>query len=274
MDKFILWALLFLISINANAAVITHGGTLPDSAQKTDFYAIIDSATISAITNADISSSAAILASKLDLTSPGSIGTTVAGVGDFTTLGVGVASARNLLDVQGTVNLNSLEVLNNGNVGIGSLNPSSTLDVQGTVRVTSLTITTGNLGIGSVNPGFTLDVGGTVRSKGFFVNGYNGMVGARNVSQNVSTIYQASTDLFVYGSYGSCSGGTPPTSVNLLSDSSATPVTAVSHCIVDGDKSELCNVSGIVRKSDYYEITFTSSGTSCGSAVSSIAIGS
>lgn len=49
------------------SATITHGGTLPDSAGKSDFYAIIDNATISGIANAEVASGAAIVASKLDL---------------------------------------------------------------------------------------------------------------------------------------------------------------------------------------------------------------
>jgi hypothetical protein len=40
---------------NRGFATIAHGGTLPDEAQKTDFYAIIDNASISGITNDDIS---------------------------------------------------------------------------------------------------------------------------------------------------------------------------------------------------------------------------
>lgn len=46
-------------------ATITHGGTLPNSSNKTDFYAIIDNATIAGIVNADISAAAAIADSKL-----------------------------------------------------------------------------------------------------------------------------------------------------------------------------------------------------------------
>lgn len=45
--------------------IITHGGVLPDSAQKTDFYAIIDQATASSIIDADISSGANISDTKL-----------------------------------------------------------------------------------------------------------------------------------------------------------------------------------------------------------------
>lgn len=46
-------------------AVITHGGSLPDESNKSDFYAIIDNAVISGITNSDISNSALIASSKL-----------------------------------------------------------------------------------------------------------------------------------------------------------------------------------------------------------------
>ena len=46
-------------------ASITHGGTLPDSSQKTDFYAIIDNGTVTSIVNADIGAGAAIADSKL-----------------------------------------------------------------------------------------------------------------------------------------------------------------------------------------------------------------
>ena len=46
-------------------ATIAHGGTLPDSSQKTDFYAIIDNGTVTSIVNADIGAGAAIADSKL-----------------------------------------------------------------------------------------------------------------------------------------------------------------------------------------------------------------
>jgi hypothetical protein len=46
-------------------ATITHSGTLPDSSNKTDFYSIIDNATITSIVNADIAAGAAIADSKL-----------------------------------------------------------------------------------------------------------------------------------------------------------------------------------------------------------------
>jgi hypothetical protein len=48
-------------------ATLTHGGTLPDNANKTDFYNIIDNATVTQIVSADLSASAAIAYSKLAL---------------------------------------------------------------------------------------------------------------------------------------------------------------------------------------------------------------
>jgi len=46
-------------------AIVTHGGTLPDSAEKSDFYNLVDQASVSGIIDSDISSSAAIQDSKL-----------------------------------------------------------------------------------------------------------------------------------------------------------------------------------------------------------------
>jgi hypothetical protein len=45
--------------------VIQHGSSLPDLAQKTDFYAVVDGSSVSNIVNADISANAGILGSKL-----------------------------------------------------------------------------------------------------------------------------------------------------------------------------------------------------------------
>lgn len=57
----------FLIILSDNrGAVVTHGSSLPDSAQKTDFYGIIDNATVSSIVAADISASAGINDSQLN----------------------------------------------------------------------------------------------------------------------------------------------------------------------------------------------------------------
>jgi hypothetical protein len=46
-------------------SIITRSGTLPDSAGKADFYALVDSATVGTILNADVDASAAIAASKI-----------------------------------------------------------------------------------------------------------------------------------------------------------------------------------------------------------------
>lgn len=55
------------------SVIFTRGTTLPDSAAKSDFHNLVDTltATVSSIVNADISGSAAIAASKLDLSTVG-----------------------------------------------------------------------------------------------------------------------------------------------------------------------------------------------------------
>lgn len=57
-------------------AVVTHGGTLPDSSQKTDFYSIIDNATVTSIIGSDLSAGANILDSQLaTITTAGKVNT-------------------------------------------------------------------------------------------------------------------------------------------------------------------------------------------------------
>ena len=46
-------------------AMLQHGGTLPDSSQKADFYALIDTGTVSGIVNADCSNSMGLADTKL-----------------------------------------------------------------------------------------------------------------------------------------------------------------------------------------------------------------
>jgi hypothetical protein len=46
-------------------ATVLHTTTLPDSANKSDFYSLIDNATVTSIVNADIAASAAIVDTKL-----------------------------------------------------------------------------------------------------------------------------------------------------------------------------------------------------------------
>lgn len=77
--------------------VITHGGTLPDSAQKTDFYGIVDNATVTGIVNADISNSAAIVDSKLEqITTASKVsGTSLTGLASIPA-GAGVIPSANI----------------------------------------------------------------------------------------------------------------------------------------------------------------------------------
>jgi hypothetical protein len=63
--------LLKILKDNRGFAVVTHGGSLPDSSQKADFYGIVDNATVSSIVSADISSSAGIMDTQLNTISTG-----------------------------------------------------------------------------------------------------------------------------------------------------------------------------------------------------------
>lgn len=84
---------------------------------------------IGSIKNADIVALAGIPASKLDLTSPGSIGSTSPGTGKFTTL-----QATGNVGI-GTTIINAGRLLiAGGNVGIGTTHPNVALDVIGQVR--------------------------------------------------------------------------------------------------------------------------------------------
>ena len=56
------------------ATITSKGTTLPDSAQKTDFYAVVEGSVVSDIVNADIDANAAIAATKLAVNStPGKV---------------------------------------------------------------------------------------------------------------------------------------------------------------------------------------------------------
>ena len=77
--------------------IITHGGTLPDTAYKADFYAIIDNGTGSAIVNADCSASMALAPTKLaQITTAGKVsGTALTGLASIPA-GAGIIPAANL----------------------------------------------------------------------------------------------------------------------------------------------------------------------------------
>lgn len=78
-------------------AVINHGGSLPDTADKTDVYAIIDNGTVTSISNADIASDAAIADTKLaQITTAGKVsGTALVTLGSIPS-GGGTIPAVNL----------------------------------------------------------------------------------------------------------------------------------------------------------------------------------
>ena len=81
---------------------------------------------INDITNAQINASAAIVASKLDLTSPGAIGSTAAGTGAFSTLAISGATT-----LSGTVALD----------GVVTTSKAVDIVIANTVNDTALTVT-------------------------------------------------------------------------------------------------------------------------------------
>jgi hypothetical protein len=78
-------------------SVISRTGTLPDSANKADFYAIIDSSTVGSIENADIAAGAAIVDTKLaTISTAGKVnGASLTGLSSIPS-GAGVIPASNL----------------------------------------------------------------------------------------------------------------------------------------------------------------------------------
>lgn len=103
---------------------ITRGSTLPDSSAKSDFHNLVDLATgsLSNIVNADISGSAAIAASKLDLSSVGQkiVMTAKAidqakgsDIASATTTDIGAATG-NFVDVTGTTTITGLGTIQAG----------------------------------------------------------------------------------------------------------------------------------------------------------------
>lgn len=109
----------------AASITITRGNTLPNSADKADFYNLIDQATasISGITGSEIDSSAAIAASKLNLAT---IAQTIAMSSKqfLTAKGADVASATsitlgtdgNCFDITGTTNIQTITIKQAGSV--------------------------------------------------------------------------------------------------------------------------------------------------------------
>lgn len=121
-------------------ATVTHGGTLPNSADKADFYAIIDNATVINITNADISNSANIGNSKLNLSS---ISQTVSmnsrpineaqggDIASATTTDIGAATG-NFVKVTGTTTITGLGTVQAGTRRIVQFTGILTLTHNGT----------------------------------------------------------------------------------------------------------------------------------------------
>jgi len=104
---------------------ISRGNTLPDSASKADFHNLVDQAsiTVTGIVNADVSASAAIAASKLDLATIGQNMAMSSKIFKFAK-GADVASAStvtlgddgNFFDITGTTGITSITAKTAGTV--------------------------------------------------------------------------------------------------------------------------------------------------------------
>ena len=97
--------------------IVTRGNTIPDSAAKTDFHNLIDQATgsISGLVNVDVSGSAAIASSKLDLSSVtqnivmnGKILKTAQGANVASAASMTLGDDGNLFFVTGTTTITSI----------------------------------------------------------------------------------------------------------------------------------------------------------------------
>lgn len=133
---------------------ITRGTTLPDSSAKSDFHGLVDnaSATISSIENADISNSAAIAASKLnlatvaqDIAMSGKVINFAKGsdIVSATTTDIG-ASTGNFVDVTGTTTITGLGTVQAGTIRFVRFTGILTLTHNGTSLIlpTTANITT------------------------------------------------------------------------------------------------------------------------------------
>lgn len=142
-------------------ATVTHHTSLPDSSEKTDFYNLVDNATVSAIVDADIASTAAILDTKLDTIS-------TAGKVD----GSAINNLSNIPSGAGTIPLANIPSITNAKLssGVGtSANNLVALDSSAKLPAVDGSQLTNVKSIGS------------------------------KTSKNIDTIYQALTDCFVGG---------------------------------------------------------------------------
>ena len=131
---------------------ITRGTTLPDSSAKSDFHGLVDnaSAAISSIENADISNSAAIAASKLnlatiaqDMAMSGKVINFAKGsdIASATTTDIG-ASTGNFIDVTGTTTITGLGTVQAGTIRFVRFTGILTLTHNGTSLILPTTANT------------------------------------------------------------------------------------------------------------------------------------
>lgn len=195
---------LLLITTNSYALNLSRVKTWSSGEILTadDLNAEFNNITNHAIANADVSATAAILASKLDQSVAGAIGATTPNTGAFTTLsstqgtnlstssgnvGIGWTSPAAKLNLRGAgtgtglallfednAGTDRVVILDNGNVGIGTTNP-----------LNSLIIASGNVGIGNTNPAALLEVGG-ISKFGGIINTDNNYISGDGGAEGIS----------------------------------------------------------------------------------------
>lgn len=133
---------------------LTRGSSLPDSSAKSDFHGLVDNATaaISNIVNSDISNSAAIASSKLDLSAVGQNivmsskainGAKGSDIASATTTDIGAATG-NFVDVTGTTTITGLGTVQAGTIRFVRFTGILTLTHSGTALIlpTTANVTT------------------------------------------------------------------------------------------------------------------------------------
>ena len=157
----------------------------------------------------------------------------------------------------------SLTAMSSTNIDTGSISPSSTYYIYAYASSTTATTFSVIYSASSTSPtgityyaklgSFTTDGSSNFVS---ITSSVNPQVGLGSwVSVSVNTIYQASTDGFLYG-YNGVSSGT--SNVSILTDSSFSPSTVrCKNQFSASTGSSIGSCSSAIRKNDYYEYTTT-----------------
>lgn len=267
MKKLILFTLVLLVAFSFPcfalnlARVKTWGAEVLTFA---DLNAEFDNVLTHSITNADVSATAAIVGSKLDLSVPGAIGGTTPAAGAFTTLGAsgtlsvtGAATLGSTVSTGGKLTAGANEIegsafdINGGTVDdISSLTALGNLDIgahQFKALIVESDQATGTAGFKTASTTVCTNLNADLLD-GYSYNETEIKPLGTWASKNVDTAYLAATDGFVtavmtntgYSIIGYTDDSNPPTTERVAARSSA-------------DAGEP-GFTMPVKKGDYYEI--------------------